>query len=178
MPRHVLSRYEAVAAASLDLGERQRMLGEQATNGRAQKRAAFFRIGCGRCCRGGGRRGVRSGSRRFTRCCRIGRPYAGEHLSGEHLLVEIFEYLRQHSGGGRGNLDRDLVGLQFEQRLVFFDRVADRPAPSKDGRLGTLLVLRNEDIRETVRAHTAASADRAAAMPSTLGTTASSSTGL
>src|SRR5260221_349181 len=53
--------------------------------------------------------------------------------------------LGQVTGGGGVDLERDLVGLQLEHRLVDRDRVADRLEPFGDGRLGDRFAERRHD---------------------------------
>ena len=50
--------------------------------------------------------------------------------------------LGQRAAGGRGDLDRDLVGLELAEHLVLGDGVADLLEPGRDGRLGDALAER------------------------------------
>ena len=55
---------------------------------------------------------------------------------GRDRLAVLGGDLAKHAGGRRRHLDRDLVGLQFDQRLVDGDRIARLLEPAADGRLG------------------------------------------
>src|SRR5208283_3662481 len=96
----------------------------------------------------------------------------------QHLFIGLFEDLTELAGGRRGDLDGDLVGLELEQRLVLADRISGSFAPTQNRGLGPLLVHGGNHIGNAARIHTALSALMPAAILSTLGSTASSSTGL
>lgn len=60
--------------------------------------------------------------------------------------VSIEQYLRQHPGGRRSDLLRDLIGLDFDERIVFGDRIADVFQPGANDRLRAFLLIWNDDV--------------------------------
>ena len=58
-----------------------------------------------------------------------------QRADGDRLAV-LGRDVAEHAGGGRRHLDRHLVGLELDQRLVDRDRIARLLEPLADGRLG------------------------------------------
>src|SRR5258705_461520 len=57
--------------------------------------------------------------------------------------------LGQHAGRGRGDVHRDLVGLDLEQRLLGADLVADLLVPDRDRTFAHgLAELRHHDVHQ------------------------------
>ena len=86
---------------------------------------------------GRGRRRLGSGggtrSRRATPAGRLDRAQYGSHFDG--LALGHLDRA-EHSGGGGGHFQGDLVGLQLDEGLVDRDRVAGRFEPLGNRRLG------------------------------------------
>ena len=106
---------------------------------------------------------------------------AAEQLARRNLVLLLLAGSPQHAAGRRRDLDRDLVGLELDQRLVLDDDVADGLQPALDLRaraFGLLARRADFDGGSCHAVQTLAMVRIACTMRATLGTTASSSSGL
>ncbi len=146
--QHVLDGDAPALAAAGDLVRVEAALREQTAQGRAQRAAAARR----RSARGGGRARGRWRAHRVGghRCLRRGcGAQARKHRARLDVDALGRHDLGQHAVGRRRDLDRDLVGLDLDQRLVQLRRLADGFQPALDLRPGALdLVGRQHDVDE------------------------------
>ena len=92
--------------------------------------------------RGGGRLARRGGRRRAARrgaAARAAGEERAEQRADRDRLARLGGDFRQHAGGRRVDLERHLVGLQFDQRFVRLHDVAALLEPFADGRFGDRL---------------------------------------
>ena len=82
------------------------------------------------------------GRRRSGSAGRRGKP--AQQRADRDRLPGLGGDLRQHARGRRVDLERHLVGLQFDQRLVRLDDVAALLEPFADGRFGDRLAERRD----------------------------------
>ena len=154
---HIVLGQPAVLAAALDRRRIDMMLQHRAAHcGRQRQRGVIGRARLGRVGRmlvaaqrrslggsgrvghrlgRGRRRGGRSGSTLIDP--RDNRPDLDRVALGEQLLTKRPRHRRRH-------FDRDLVGLQADDRLVERDRFARRLQPLADGRLGDRFAQRRD----------------------------------
>ena len=135
--------------ATITVGRTARRLRGRAAGrpvGRRGRGSNFRRFGFGRRWGRSGRLGwLRFRGRGQRRpCFRFQDPDKRLH---RHRLPFLDLDLRQHPGDRRGNLGVDLVGRDFEERLVPFDGVADFLEPFAQGALGDGLAhLRHQHV--------------------------------
>ena len=103
--------------------------------------------------------------------------HAREDLPRHDFLGRLLQDLGELAGGRRRNLHGDLVGLELEQGLVLAHGITGGLAPAQYRGLRALLVRGGDDV-DLTRAQRPTKPLMVAAMPATLGSTASSSTGL
>ena len=135
---HVVDRDASARAAAANLGWRADLVLRQQPSHRRTVATAGQRSRMRGQRRGGriiDRRRVRSFLRRAaglggSRCDLGARLNAPEQLARRDLVLLLLEDFREHAAGRRRDLDRDLVGLQLDQRLVLDDGVADRLSAS------------------------------------------------
>src|SRR5439155_803587 len=143
-PQYVLDRDAARRAGAGNRGRIEPALAQQAAHRRTQPAGGSARRGGG--VHGGGTgarrsRGRGPGRRRGLGGCRD-RVNAAEQLPGGDLLLLVFDDLAQHARAGGGDFDRDLVGLDLDERLVLGDPLADLLEPAQDLRARAFGLLR------------------------------------
>jgi hypothetical protein len=153
---HVALQHLAALAGARYLLDREICLGEQLGRGRRRRRLALLHLTLAS--NGGGLLaclldGIGPGAARglsdslrlglslwFSLGGRLGRRSTRRNLAEQgaesHRVALASGDFRQGAGGRRRYLDRHLVRLQFEQRLVGSDGVADLLEPLANGRLG------------------------------------------
>ena len=105
----------------------------------AAEGAGGIAVGAGAARLGGGSRGWRRRRSAAGAAAAAAAPAAlsdAEQRADRHRLAGLGDDLGQHAGGRRVDLERHLVGLEFDQRLVGLDGVAALLEPFADGRLG------------------------------------------
>ncbi|MCR6645182.1 MAG: hypothetical protein NVV62_12125 [Terricaulis sp.] len=65
---------------------------------------------------------------------------------GGALIAFAKSDLRKHAIGGRGDFNRDFIGLQLEDRLIGLHCIADVLEPSAHHRFGAFLLHRHQDV--------------------------------
>ena len=81
--------------------------------------------------------------RRFRRRRRAFLDLA-EHGADPDRVAGLGRDVAEHAGGRRRHLQRDLVGFEFDQRLVDRDRLAGLLEPLADGRFGDAFAQRGD----------------------------------
>src|SRR3546814_96574 len=71
---------------------------------------------------------------------------ATKYSAGQSLGVRFKHDLLEHARRGSGHFDRDLVGLQLDERIVYLDPIPDGLQPGADDRLGAFLFPGNNDV--------------------------------
>ena len=126
------------------------------------------RRGRGRRRVGGG--GAGGGDRRRPSAGGAAAGDAAELAAGLHGGAVLGVDLGERAAGGRGHLDRDLVGLELAEHLVLGDRVADLLEPGRDRRLGDALAEgRDHDLDRLLVGRRRLRRRSAAALPAALG---------
>ena len=88
--------------------------------------------------------GVDSGSSALAAGALRRRPRSGDHRADRDSVADRDQLLAHRAGGGRVDLDRDLVGLEAGDRLVRRDRLAGLLEPLAERRLGDRFAQRRD----------------------------------
>ena len=143
-PQHVLDGDAAPRPGAANRRRIEPALTEQAAHRRSQPALRCPRAGRAAHGDGTGARRSHSGGpgRRGERRRGRARLDAAEQLTGGDLLLLVFDDLAQHARAGRGDFDRDFVGLDLDERLVLGDALADLLEPAQDLRARAFGLLR------------------------------------
>ena len=131
--QHVALEHLAALARAGDVVDVDAAIGGVLGGGRRGRRAGAGRRGSGRGRRSRGRqRRTAAGAAAAPAPSAIW-PSSAPGVDGLAVLGDDF---RQHAGGRRVDLERDLVGFELDQGLVGLDGVAGLLEPAADGRFG------------------------------------------
>ncbi|MNV29976.1 hypothetical protein D3C71_1212260 [compost metagenome] len=130
----------AALARTVDIGRRDVVVGSNLGSSRCSRHRRCGSRG-GRNCSSGRCGGSRSssGRRGSSRSGSCSTSSTFRDLAEQRVETDGFTVLRndfgQHAGSRGRNFDGNLVGFQFDQRLIGLDRIADLLEPGADGRL-------------------------------------------